>query len=200
MQAILREILAYIIFLYLLYSISYGSKDPMTWRMYRNLQNSLEFGLHHQYGPMKEGPGYEFDKPLPMSLVVFMNCRYNRFTRQWIENDRSYYSETFLWWCFFNDCIEIHTVSDVGMTASIRCLSMSSLSPFPTPHRLANSVYLHMVFHFDLKSHTVYTCRSRVAFCRLFNPCKEWQILLSQLSRLWNDIHVQLLLDIINIP
>lgn len=69
MQGVLREILAYVIFLYLLYAVSYGSKESITWRMYRNQQNALEFGLHEPYGPMKEGPGYTFSKPLPMSLV-----------------------------------------------------------------------------------------------------------------------------------
>lgn len=76
MQAVLREILGYIVYLYLLYSVTYGSKDELSWRMYRNQQNALEFGMHQQYGPMNQGPGYEFTKPMPMSLVRYSVAKF----------------------------------------------------------------------------------------------------------------------------
>lgn len=69
MQAVLREILGYVIFLYLLYMCTYGTKDPWSWRYYNTQQNALEHGFNEMYGPMIDGPGYQFEKPLPMSKV-----------------------------------------------------------------------------------------------------------------------------------
>jgi len=69
MQSVLREIVSYIIFLYVLLMVAYGSKDPWTFIVYRNQQNCLDYGLGDMYEVMKEGPGYEFTKPLPMSKV-----------------------------------------------------------------------------------------------------------------------------------
>lgn len=69
MQAVLREILGYVLFLYLMYAASYGSKDTSTWIQYRHQQNMLELGSNEMYGPMADGPGYTFDKPVPMSKV-----------------------------------------------------------------------------------------------------------------------------------
>ena len=70
MQAVLREILGYLIFLTLLYMCTYGAKDPWSWRYYNSQQNALEYGLNEMYGPMIEGPGYDFEKPLPMDKVI----------------------------------------------------------------------------------------------------------------------------------
>mgnify|MGYP001801046061 FL=1 len=72
MQAVLREILGYLIFLTLLYMCTYGAKDPWSWRYYNSQQNALEYGLNEMYGPMIEGPGYDFEKPLPMDKVIHL--------------------------------------------------------------------------------------------------------------------------------
>lgn len=76
MQAVLREILGYILFLYLLFAISYGSKDPATYQHYTNLRNVLQHGSGHMYGPMTEGPGYDFVEPVPLSSVGILRSTY----------------------------------------------------------------------------------------------------------------------------
>lgn len=72
MQAVLREILGYVLFLYLMYSVSYGSKDVSHRTFYSHQQKHLQYGMNYMYGPMKEGPDFNFTQPLPMNKVSML--------------------------------------------------------------------------------------------------------------------------------
>ena len=44
MQKVLWEVVAYIVFLYMLMTVAYGTRDPVTNRVYDNYQNIFSYG------------------------------------------------------------------------------------------------------------------------------------------------------------
>ncbi len=68
MQKVIWEIAAYILFLYLLMTVAYGTRDPVTHRMYDNYKNIFSYGSF-DYGNDSNSWGY-WDADQVQSLTL----------------------------------------------------------------------------------------------------------------------------------